>query len=130
MILESASGFLFLVVNSIINAYTSYILREGSFLQNRCQKYQSTIARLNEEVSSLQRQLDQLRPDLVITAKEDLTLANKQDEGCKTTQYERCLDDVANQVVKAIMAQKVSLPQHAALLPNCPIDVAGGDSEP
>ncbi|XP_018334223.1 uncharacterized protein LOC108743243 isoform X2 [Agrilus planipennis] len=76
--------------------------------ENRCQQYQNTITRLNKEISSLREQLDQINldPSLRDGAVAAQTAAlHKQAEESRR-QYERCLDDVANQVVKALLAQK------------------------
>ncbi|KAF5292629.1 hypothetical protein FQA39_LY13962 [Lamprigera yunnana] len=76
--------------------------------ENRCQQYQSTIARLNQEVISLRQQLDQLNSEPGIGEgvfqAHSVALHRQAEESRK--QYERCLDDVANQVVKALLAQK------------------------
>lgn len=75
--------------------------------ENRCQQYQSTIARLNLEITSLRQQLDESgrdhNPEGILQAH---TAALKRHAEESRKQYERCLDDVANQVVKALLAQK------------------------
>lgn len=88
--------------------------------QNRCQQYQTTITRLNHEISTLRQQLEQVveggRVVTVETNSEDIlqtqtniaaaAALNRHAEETRK-QYERCLDDVANQVVRALLAQKV-----------------------
>lgn len=77
-------------------------------MQNRCQQYQNTISRLNNEILSLRQQLAQAgseyNPEEILHA-HAAALHRHAEESRK--QYERCLDDVANQVVKALLAQKV-----------------------
>ncbi|KAJ8948192.1 hypothetical protein NQ318_010468 [Aromia moschata] len=76
-------------------------------LQNRCQQYQSAINRLNIEIATLRQQLEQAgkenNPEGVLHA-HAAALQRQAEESRK--QYERCLDDVANQVVRALLAQK------------------------
>lgn len=76
--------------------------------QNRCQQYQSTITRLNLEITTLRQQLEETgpenNPEGILQAH---TAALKRHAEESRKQYERCLDDVANQVVKALLAQKV-----------------------
>ena len=78
-------------------------------LQNRCQQYQTTITRLNNEILTLRQQLAQVssetNPEEILQA-HAAALHRHAEESRK--QYERCLDDVANQVVKALLAQKVA----------------------
>lgn len=77
--------------------------------QNRCQQYQNTIARLNQEIFSLRKQLEQAEShhgEGLLQAQRE-ALHRHAEESRK--QYERCLDDVANQVVRALLAQKVSI---------------------
>jgi hypothetical protein len=75
--------------------------------ENRCQQYQNTISRLNNEILSLRQQLAQAgseyNPEEILHA-HAAALHRHAEESRK--QYERCLDDVANQVVKALLAQK------------------------
>ncbi|XP_049824020.1 uncharacterized protein LOC109604720 isoform X3 [Aethina tumida] len=75
--------------------------------ENRCQQYQNTINRLNAEISNLREQLEDMarekNPDGIINS-QTMALQRHAEEARK--QYERCLDDVANQVVKALLAQK------------------------
>ncbi|XP_050304279.1 uncharacterized protein LOC126741872 isoform X2 [Anthonomus grandis grandis] len=75
--------------------------------ENRCQQYQSTITRLNLEITTLRQQLEEAgrdnNPEGLLQA-HAAALKRHADESRK--QYERCLDDVANQVVKALLAQK------------------------
>lgn len=80
-------------------------------LQNRCQQYQNTIQRLNQEIFSLRKQLEQSALDSnqgegLLQAQRE-ALHRHAEESRK--QYERCLDDVANQVVRALLAQKVRI---------------------
>ncbi|RZB40860.1 uncharacterized protein BDFB_006214, partial [Asbolus verrucosus] len=74
---------------------------------NRCQQYQNTISRLNNEISTLRQQLAQVgsetTPEEILHA-HAAALHRHAEESRK--QYERCLDDVANQVVRALLAQK------------------------
>ncbi|KAF7271270.1 hypothetical protein GWI33_015835 [Rhynchophorus ferrugineus] len=76
-------------------------------LQNRCQQYQNTIARLNLEITTLRQQLEERshenHPEGFLQA-HTAVLKRHAEESRK--HYEKCLDDVANQVVKAILAQK------------------------
>lgn len=76
--------------------------------QNRCQQYQNTITRLNTDVTTLREQLTQVgshsSPEEILQA-QAAALHRHAEESRK--QYERCLDDVANQVVRALLAQKV-----------------------
>lgn len=79
-------------------------------MQSRAQQYQSTIGRLNQEVSSLRQQLDVVSTypiDGRVAALEADNAALTRDAEATRRQYERCLDDVANQVVRALLAQKV-----------------------
>lgn len=74
--------------------------------QNRCQQYQSTINSLNAEISALRQQLDssackQTEPE------ENLRVALHRQAEESRRRYEKCLDDVASQVVRALLAQKV-----------------------
>ncbi|KAJ8950256.1 hypothetical protein NQ314_007961 [Rhamnusium bicolor] len=66
---------------------------------NRCQQYQSTISRLNIEIATLRQQLEQVgrenNPEGILQA-HAAALQRQAEESRK--QYERCLDDVANQV--------------------------------
>ncbi|XP_060528488.1 uncharacterized protein LOC132703328 isoform X2 [Cylas formicarius] len=75
--------------------------------ENRCQQYQSTIARLNLEIATLRQQLEEAgrdnNPEGILQA-HTAALQRHAEESRK--QYEKCLDDVANQVVKALLAQK------------------------
>ncbi|CAG9862014.1 unnamed protein product [Phyllotreta striolata] len=75
--------------------------------ENRCQQYQSTISRLNTEIATLRRQLEQAgkdnNPEGLLQA-HAAALQRQAEESRK--QYERCLDDVANQIVKALLTQK------------------------
>ncbi|XP_063922150.1 uncharacterized protein LOC135136678 isoform X3 [Zophobas morio] len=75
--------------------------------ENRCQQYQTTITRLNNEILTLRQQLAQVssetNPEEILQA-HAAALHRHAEESRK--QYERCLDDVANQVVKALLAQK------------------------
>lgn len=77
-------------------------------LQNRCQQYQSSIVRLNTEITTLRQQLEQAgrenNPEGILQA-HAAALQRQAEESRK--QYERCLDDVANQVVRALLTQKV-----------------------
>lgn len=79
------------------------------FLQNRCHQYQNTISRLSQEVETLRHQLEQIGydhdPESLLEA-HTAALQRHAEESRK--QYEKCLDDVANQVVRALLAQKVS----------------------
>lgn len=86
----------------------------GSFVspstfQNRCQQFQNTINRLNREIETLRQQLERAgregNPEGILQA-HTAALQRQAEESRK--QYERCLDDVANQVVRALLAQKVS----------------------
>ncbi|KAF5281466.1 hypothetical protein FQR65_LT14674 [Abscondita terminalis] len=76
--------------------------------ESRCHQYQTTIRRLNQEISSLKQQLDQVHSEPGIREgvlkAHSVALHIQAEESRK--QYERCLDDVANQVVKALLAQK------------------------
>ncbi|XP_048518949.1 uncharacterized protein LOC109542012, partial [Dendroctonus ponderosae] len=70
--------------------------------ENRCQQYQSTISRLNLEITGLRQRLEEAgrgAPTEGVLQAHAAALRS-------TRQYERCLDDVANQVVKALLAQK------------------------
>ncbi|XP_064211325.1 uncharacterized protein LOC661743 isoform X3 [Tribolium castaneum] len=75
--------------------------------ENRCQQYQNTVTRLNNEIATLRSQLAQVGSE---SSSEEILQAHAAalhrhaEESRK--QYERCLDDVANQVVKALLAQK------------------------
>lgn len=71
--------------------------------QNRCQQYQSTINRLNQEIFSLRQQIEKSQNGCAIESQSAI-LQRHAEESRK--QYERCLDDVANQVVRALLAQK------------------------
>ncbi|XP_072380068.1 uncharacterized protein [Diabrotica undecimpunctata] len=75
--------------------------------ENRCQQYQSTISRLNTEIATLRQQLEQAgrdnNPEGILQA-HAAALQRQAEESRK--QYERCLDDVANQVVRALLTQK------------------------
>ncbi|XP_066246807.1 uncharacterized protein [Euwallacea similis] len=75
--------------------------------ENRCQQYQNTITRLNLEITTLRQQLEEvsreINPEGILQAH---TAALKRHAEESRKQYERCLDDVANQVVKALLAQK------------------------
>ncbi|XP_057653435.1 uncharacterized protein LOC130892214 isoform X3 [Diorhabda carinulata] len=75
--------------------------------ENRCQQYQSTISRLNTEIATLRQQLEQAgrdnNPEGILQA-HAAALHRQAEESRK--QYERCLDDVANQVVRALLTQK------------------------
>ncbi|XP_076253350.1 uncharacterized protein LOC143191823 isoform X4 [Rhynchophorus ferrugineus] len=75
--------------------------------ENRCQQYQNTIARLNLEITTLRQQLEERshenHPEGFLQA-HTAVLKRHAEESRK--HYEKCLDDVANQVVKAILAQK------------------------
>lgn len=75
--------------------------------ENRSQQYQSTITRLNQEIQTLRRELDQISLDGTsesLLEAHAAALQRHAEENRK--QYERCLDDVANQVVRALLAQK------------------------
>ncbi|XP_044264437.1 uncharacterized protein LOC123011170 isoform X2 [Tribolium madens] len=76
--------------------------------ENRCQQYQNTVTRLNNEIATLRSQLaaqvgSESNPEEILQA-HAAALHRHAEESRK--QYERCLDDVANQVVKALLAQK------------------------
>ncbi|CAH1112727.1 unnamed protein product, partial [Psylliodes chrysocephalus] len=75
--------------------------------ENRCQQYQSSIVRLNTEITTLRQQLEQAgrenNPEGILQA-HAAALQRQAEESRK--QYERCLDDVANQVVRALLTQK------------------------
>ncbi|XP_044754123.1 uncharacterized protein LOC123313336 isoform X4 [Coccinella septempunctata] len=75
--------------------------------ENRCHQYQNTISRLSQEVETLRHQLEQVGydhdPESLLEA-HTVALQRHAEESRK--QYEKCLDDVANQVVKALLAQK------------------------
>ncbi|KAJ8917811.1 hypothetical protein NQ315_010720, partial [Exocentrus adspersus] len=75
--------------------------------ENRCQQYQNTINRLNREIETFRQQLEQVgresNPEAILQA-HTVALHRQAEESRK--QYERCLDDVANQVVRALLAQK------------------------
>lgn len=71
-------------------------------MQNRCQQYQSTITRLNQEIFSLRQQLEKNQSGIVES--QSAVLQRHAEESRR--QYEKCLDDVANQVVRALLAQK------------------------
>ncbi|XP_074031614.1 uncharacterized protein isoform X3 [Leptinotarsa decemlineata] len=75
--------------------------------ENRCQQYQCTISRLNIEIATLRHQLEQAgrdnNPEGILQA-HAAALQRQAEESRK--QYEKCLDDVANQVVRALLAQK------------------------
>lgn len=85
--------------------------------QNRCQQYQATISRLNIEISTLRQQLEQAgrenNPEGILKA-HAAALQRQAEESRK--QYEKCLDDVANQVVRALLAQKVSYMQYTVTI--------------
>ncbi|XP_022918173.1 putative leucine-rich repeat-containing protein DDB_G0290503 isoform X2 [Onthophagus taurus] len=74
--------------------------------ENRCQQYQNTVARLNQEIFTLRQQLEQVTNSSQegLLQAQSAALHRQAEESRK--QYERCLDDVANQVVKALLAQK------------------------
>lgn len=65
-----------------------------------------TISRLNLEITTLHQQLQEetTNPEGILQAQTE-ALHRHAEESRK--QYERCLDDVANQVVRALLAQKV-----------------------
>lgn len=79
-------------------------------LQNRCQQYQSTITSLKQEIISLRHQLEQatLNGNVNGTSLEYQAALLQRHAEESRKQYERCLDDVANQVVRALLAQKVN----------------------
>ncbi|CAH0555703.1 unnamed protein product [Brassicogethes aeneus] len=75
--------------------------------ENRCQQYQVTINRLNVEISNLREQLEDMAIDKSpegVLQSQTMALQRHAEEARK--QYEQCLDDVANQVVRALLAQK------------------------
>ncbi|KAK9727951.1 hypothetical protein QE152_g18903 [Popillia japonica] len=74
--------------------------------ENRCQQYQNTISRLNQEIFSLRQQLEQVSNNSQEGLLQAQTAALHRHAEESRKQYERCLDDVANQVVKALLAQK------------------------
>ncbi|KAI4461092.1 nck-associated protein 5 [Holotrichia oblita] len=74
--------------------------------ENRCQQYQNTITRLNQEIFSLRQQLEQVSSNSQEGLLQAQTAALHRHAEESRKQYERCLDDVANQVVKALLAQK------------------------
>lgn len=76
-------------------------------MQSRCQHYQSTISRLNQEITSLKDQLDRSKLQQAEDGVDANTAALHRHAEESRKQYERCLDDVANQVVRALLAQKV-----------------------
>lgn len=76
--------------------------------QSRCQHYQSTVNRLNQEITSLKQQLESSRlQSSECTVDANAAALHRHAEESRK-QYERCLDDVANQVVRALLAQKVN----------------------
>lgn len=76
-----------------------------SLFQNRCHQYQQTITRLNVEIAALRQQLEQAGKDTNPEVNLRAALQRQAEESRK--QYEKCLDDVASQVVRALLAQKV-----------------------
>ncbi|XP_017777107.1 PREDICTED: uncharacterized protein LOC108563059, partial [Nicrophorus vespilloides] len=82
--------------------------------ENRCQQYQNTITRLNQEIFSLRQQIEQSCNNLENSTATQALLMQKQAEESRK-QYERCLDDVANQVVRALVTQK-GLKEEVAVL--------------
>lgn len=86
-------------------------------LQARVHQYQSQISKLQLENDSMRDQLQSLEATctdevhakllarLVFLETEHRALA--RDADAQRRQYERCLDDVANQVVRALLSQKV-----------------------
>ncbi|XP_065173663.1 uncharacterized protein [Atheta coriaria] len=71
--------------------------------ENRCQQYQNTIQRLNQEIFALRQQVENAT-NFKSDSAQALLLQKHVDESRR--QYERCLDDVANQVVRALVTQK------------------------
>lgn len=65
---------------------------------------------MNQEVTSLRQQLESVTcpSDGRVAALEADNAALSKDAEATRRQYERCLDDVANQVVRALLAQKVN----------------------
>ncbi|VEN47600.1 unnamed protein product [Callosobruchus maculatus] len=81
--------------------------------ENRCQHYHHTISRLSAEIASLKRQLEAAAAlqggavdGCVEGALQAHAAALKRQADESRRQYERCLDDVASQVVRALLAQK------------------------
>ncbi|XP_031352012.1 uncharacterized protein LOC116177237 isoform X3 [Photinus pyralis] len=76
--------------------------------ESRCQQYQTTITRLNQEITTLRQQVDKVHsePGSREGALQAHSVALHRQAEESRKQYERCLDDVANQVVKALLAQK------------------------
>lgn len=60
---------------------------------------------MNIEISTLRQQLEQVGKDTNPEVNLRAALQRQAEESRK--QYEKCLDDVANQVVRALLAQKV-----------------------
>lgn len=75
--------------------------------QSRCQHYQNTISRLNQEIVSLRQQIDYNKLQNTEDGVDANAAALQRHAEESRRQYERCLDDVANQVVRALLAQKV-----------------------
>lgn len=76
--------------------------------QSRCQHYQSTINRLNQEITALKQQVENSKVQNTESVVDADTAALHRHAEESRKQYERCLDDVANQVVRALLAQKVN----------------------
>lgn len=92
--------------NRIGRYFSDYVF----VFQTRTKQYQTTIGRLNQEVTVLRQQLDSVTSfptDLRLTALEAENACLTRDAETTRRQYERCLDDIAHQVVRALLAQKV-----------------------
>ncbi|KAG8263754.1 NCK-associated protein 5 [Homalodisca vitripennis] len=83
---------------------------------NRVQQFQNTLSKLNQENEALKKQLHALEAagagevqNALVERLRVLELDNSsltRESELQRRQYERCLDDVANQVVRALLAQK------------------------
>lgn len=95
---------------------TPQLRRFFSVFQNRVHQYQNTITKLNQENESLRHQLrllettgsSEIQSSLLerLRSLETENVHISQDADFQRKQYEKCLDDIANQVVRALLSQK------------------------
>ncbi|KAK6625417.1 hypothetical protein RUM43_005715 [Polyplax serrata] len=84
--------------------------------KSRINQFQNTVTKLGQENESLKQQVRLLEvtgteelPDALLERLRSLESENahlSQDADFQRKQYERCLDDIANQVVRALLSQK------------------------
>lgn len=104
-------------IEVLVGSKSQRVIPPFTYLQTRVHQYQTQISKLQLENESMRGQLrgleaacaGEVHAALVarLATLETEHAALARDADAQRRQYERCLDDVANQVVRALLSQKV-----------------------